>query len=102
LSKQLQNIIKKGAREVGVFLDQQQIRLFLIYLRELKEWNQKVNLTSLKDDESIIKNHFIDSLAIIPHLPPALSLLDMGSGAGFPGVPVKIARPPRVRRPKKS
>ena len=89
-----ESLIRSDAREVGVFLDRKQIRLFLIYLRELKEWNQKINLTSLKDDTSIIKNHFIDSLSIIPHLPSASSLLDMGSGAGFPGVPLKIVRPP--------
>jgi len=93
LSDSRESIIRTAAREVGIFLDQNQIQLFLIYLRELKEWNQKVNLTSLKDDTAIIKNHFIDSLSIIPHLPPAISLLDMGSGGGFPGVPVKIARP---------
>jgi len=93
LSDSRESIIRTAAREVGIFLDQKQIQLFLIYLRELKEWNQKVNLTSLKDDTAIIKNHFIDSLSIIPHLPPAISLLDMGSGGGFPGVPVKIARP---------
>jgi 16S rRNA (guanine527-N7)-methyltransferase len=93
LSDSRESIIRTAAREVGIFLDQKQIQLFLIYLRELKEWNQKVNLTSLKNDTAIIKNHFIDSLSIIPHLPPAISLLDMGSGGGFPGVPVKIARP---------
>ena len=93
MSDSRESIIRTAAREVGIFLDQKQIQLFLIYLRELKEWNQKVNLTSLKDDTAIIKNHFIDSLSIIPHLPPAISLLDMGSGGGFPGVPVKIARP---------
>ena len=93
MSDYQESIIRTDAREVGVFLDQKQIQLFLIYLRELKEWNQKVNLTSLKDDTSIIKNHFIDSLSIIPHLPSAISLLDMGAGAGFPGVPLKIARP---------
>lgn len=86
-------IIRTAASDVGLILDQKQIQLFLIYLRELKEWNQKINLTSLKKDASIIKNHFIDSLSIIPHLPSVTSLLDMGSGAGFPGVPVKIARP---------
>ena len=93
MSDERESIIRTGAREVGVFLNEKQIQLFLIYLRELKEWNQKVNLTSLKKDTAIIKNHFIDSLTIIPHLPSANSLLDMGSGAGFPGVPLKIARP---------
>jgi 16S rRNA (guanine527-N7)-methyltransferase len=93
LSKKLEDTLIEDAREVGVVLDQKQIQLFLIYLKELKEWSQKFNLTSLKEDTSIINNHFVDSLSIIPHLPSAISLLDMGSGAGFPGVPLKIARP---------
>ena len=93
MSSKLYEILQDDAREVGVLLDQKKIQMFLIYLRELKEWNQKINLTSHEEDAAIIKNHFIDSLAIIPHLPSPVSLLDLGSGAGFPGVPLKIARP---------
>jgi 16S rRNA (guanine527-N7)-methyltransferase len=69
------------------------IKMFLIYFGELKEWNQKIRLTSLKDDKTIIINHFVDSLSLIPHLPSAGCLLDLGSGAGFPGLPIKIVRP---------
>ena len=93
LLNHLEDTIKNGALGVGVFLDQKMIKKFLIYLKELNEWNQKINLTSLKQDEAIVTNHFIDSLAIIPHLPSAVSMLDLGSGAGFPGIPVKIAAP---------
>jgi 16S rRNA (guanine527-N7)-methyltransferase len=78
---------------VGVSLNQHMIHMFLAYLKELKEWNQKVNLTSLKEDEPIIVRHFIDSLSLVPYLPKKGSLLDLGSGAGFPGIPVKIVRP---------
>ena len=93
MSKEMEIILKEGAKEVGVFLDQQMIQRFLVYLKELKEWNQKVNLTSLKEDETIIIRHFIDSLSLVPYLPKKGSLLDLGSGAGFPGIPVKIVRP---------
>jgi 16S rRNA (guanine527-N7)-methyltransferase len=93
LSTHKEGILKNGARDVGVVLDQKMVQAFLLYLRELKEWNQKINLTSIKDDEAIIINHFIDSLSIIPHLPSTATLLDLGSGAGFPGVPLKIAAP---------
>jgi 16S rRNA (guanine527-N7)-methyltransferase len=93
LSAHIEDSLKNGAREVGVFLDQKMIQTFLVYLRELKNWNQKINLTSLKDDEAIVTNHFIDSLAVIPHLPFSATVLDLGSGAGFPGIPLKIAAP---------
>lgn len=89
----LEDILKSGAAEVGVQLNQQMMQMLLIYLDELKEWNQKINLTSLKDDTSIIIDHFIDSLSVVPHLPATGRLLDAGSGAGFPGLPIKIARP---------
>lgn len=93
MPEDLLNIILKGATDVGANLDQKMTEMFLIYLSELKLWNQKINLTSLKDDKSIIINHFIDSLSLIPHLPTSGCLLDLGSGAGFPGLPIKIASP---------
>ena len=93
MSKEMEIILKDGAEEVGVSLDQQIIHMFLVYLKELKEWNQKINLTSHKEDETIIIRHFIDSLSLVPYLPKKGSLLDLGSGAGFPGIPVKIVRP---------
>lgn len=93
MSSHIEAALNNGAREVGVILNQEMVRAFLLYLRELKEWNQKINLTSLKEDEAIVTNHFIDSLAIIPYLPSSATVLDLGSGAGFPGVPLKIASP---------
>ena len=93
MSSHLEGLIKNDASEVGVFLHQKMVQEFLIYLKELQEWNQKINLTSLTNDADIITTHFIDSLTIIPHLPPSVSMLDLGSGAGFPGIPVKIASP---------
>ncbi len=93
MSKYLEIILKEGARELGVSLNHETIQMFLLYLKELKEWNQKGNLTALKKDTAIISKHFIDSLSLVPHLPYKASLLDLGSGAGFPGIPVKIAKP---------
>ena len=86
-------ILKEGARELRVSLNHEMTQMFLVYLKELKEWNQKVSLTSLKKDAAIICKHFIDSLSLVPYLPFEASLLDLGSGAGFPGIPVKIAKP---------
>jgi 16S rRNA (guanine527-N7)-methyltransferase len=64
-----------------------------LYLEELKLWNARINLTGLKRDRDIVIKHFLDSLAILPFLDAPASLLDLGSGAGFPGLVLKLARP---------
>jgi 16S rRNA (guanine527-N7)-methyltransferase len=68
---------------------------FLLYLYELKRWNERVcNLTSLKNDEDIIVKHFFDSLLYLKVIPAGrLRIVDIGSGAGFPGFPIKLLRP---------
>ena len=76
-----------------------QLQQFFLYLRELKRWNQKINLTSIIGDKEIIVKHFIDSLSCSLAFPTmsdkrlAINLLDVGSGAGFPGIPLKIYFP---------
>ena len=78
-------------------LSENQINLFKIYLSELKEWNEKFNLVSFKTDEELIFRHFADSLSALKPLAklnkPDMSIVDLGSGAGFPGIPLKIAMP---------
>ncbi|MFZ5452711.1 MAG: 16S rRNA (guanine(527)-N(7))-methyltransferase RsmG [Thermodesulfobacteriota bacterium] len=66
---------------------------FRLYLEELQRWNARVNLTGLTTEQDIISKHFLDSLAVLPFLGEAASLADLGSGAGFPGLALKLARP---------
>ncbi|WP_084657764.1 16S rRNA (guanine(527)-N(7))-methyltransferase RsmG [Thermogemmatispora onikobensis] len=67
---------------------------FLRYREELLRWNERVNLTAIVDPEEVLTRHFLDSLAILTAVdPPTCRLLDIGSGAGFPGLPLKIVRP---------
>ena len=82
-----------GARAVGLRLTNNQLEKFFSYLSLLQTWNSKINLTSIKDPSSIIRLHFLDSLAITPFISPNSRMLDIGSGAGLPGIPVKIALP---------
>lgn len=71
------------------------VDLFLLYLSELKKWNKAYNLTALRDDKDIIIKHFFDSLLFMKVFPgtPIGNVCDVGSGAGFPGVPIGIVRP---------
>ena len=66
---------------------------FIIHLEELKRWNRKINLTSLEEDIDIIIKHFCDSLVLFPFMSPHIDVLDIGSGSGFPGLPLKVSEP---------
>ncbi len=63
------------------------------YLDLLLKWNARINLTAIRDPEEIVRRHFGESLFAARHLPPAQTLLDLGSGAGFPGLPIQLALP---------
>jgi 16S rRNA (guanine527-N7)-methyltransferase len=83
-----------GLQAIGCPCSQEQVGAFMLLLSELRKWNRTYNLTALKTDEDIIIKHILDSLLFLKALPhTALRLADAGSGAGFPGIPLKIARP---------
>lgn len=88
-------LLHKGANDLGVSLNIEQINSVFIYLAELRKWNQKINLTAITNEEDIIIKHVLDSLSYVHGFSPGpgLRLLDMGSGAGFPALPIKIAHP---------
>jgi 16S rRNA (guanine527-N7)-methyltransferase len=87
------DLLQEGAAILGVRLPPQALDNFRIYLGELQRWNARVNLTGLKTDRDIVIKHFLDSLAVLPYLGDAASLADLGSGAGFPGLALKLAQP---------
>lgn len=78
---------------LGVELQEECIHLFADYLKELQDWNRSVRLVSRADSETVLWAHFLDSLALVPLIQREGPLLDVGSGGGFPGIPVKIAKP---------
>ncbi len=84
-----------GAMRLGIKLTTSQICQFKIYSDELLKWNKKINLTRITNAKQIIIKHFLDSLIYLKGIekPSECKLLDIGSGAGFPGVPIKIAIP---------
>lgn len=86
-------ILVEGAKAFGVHLNEEAIGAFDLFLKELIKWNRKINLTAIRTEKDVVTKHFIDSLSVHPYLRGACSLLDLGSGAGFPGIPLKIADP---------
>ncbi len=82
-------------KELGVSLTDKQIEQFLIYYELLTEWNSFMNLTAITEYEDVLKKHFVDSVSLIQAVDvrKELTLIDVGTGAGFPGLALKIAYP---------
>lgn len=96
--KEDENILIDGAQKMEINLHKEQIKKFFRYLELLVQWNQKINLTSLKTSREIIIKHFLDSIGCIKAInkytdTEGINLIDVGAGAGFPGVPIKIICP---------
>lgn len=96
-------LLKKGLNELGFLYSEDQIDTFMTFLHELKKWNRVYSLTALKTDEDIIIKHFLDSILYLKAISPSplrgegwgegLKIADAGTGAGFPGIPIKIIKP---------
>ncbi len=91
----LSSLIHECSTNIGITLSSEQVHLFIRYLRHLQIWNRSINLTTIISDEEIVVKHFVDSFAALNAVTinSGSRLLDVGTGAGFPGVPLKIARP---------
>ena len=88
-SKYIDDLINK-AKQISVEITEKEANMFYEYDKLLLDWNEKINLTAITDEREIILKHFIDSLTINRYIENADNVMDIGTGAGFPGVPLKI------------
>ena len=90
-----ENTLRRGCEALGIILTDEQVRQFLTYYEFLVEKNQVMNLTAITEYEEVVQKHFVDSLSIVKvcDMKQVQTLIDVGTGAGFPGVPIKIAFP---------
>jgi 16S rRNA (guanine527-N7)-methyltransferase len=85
--------LSDGLVQMGIGLDATQQDRLLAYLRLIEKWNRVHNLTAVREPERMVVHHLLDSLSVLPYIAQAASLLDVGTGAGLPGIPLAIARP---------
>ena len=78
------------SKEIGIMLNEKQIEKYYEYMNLLLEWNEKINLTAITEQNDIILKHFVDSMTVLEYLGNAKDIIDVGTGAGFPGIPIAI------------
>ncbi len=86
-------LLRKGAAILGLHISSAQLLCFHHHMTEMLYWNRKINLTAITNPEDIAIKHFLDAIAPVDRIPPGGRILDVGTGAGFPGIPIKILRP---------
>lgn len=89
------DLMKIAANDVGMEFTEAQYEQFIKYMRLLQEWNEKINLTAITEDEEVVKKHFIDCIKAFKSdaIKNAKTIIDVGTGAGFPGLPIAIMNP---------
>lgn len=89
----IRQTLEKGALAMGLPISEENILAFELFVDELRKWNRTINLTAIKREDEIAVKHVIDSLVMARYVLDGERVLDIGSGAGFPAIPLKIAKP---------
>lgn len=95
MDEAIKKLLTRGGAKLGLALTEAQIEHFITYLNELKRWNRKANLVGFRTDEAVVRHGILESLTLLKafEVKPNLRLIDVGTGAGLPGIPLKIAAP---------
>ena len=91
--EEFERLMLEYGQKINIKFTEEQLNKFYEYMNLLLEWNEKINLTAITEPKDVILKHFIDSLTINKYLKENRTLADVGTGAGFPGIPLKILRP---------
>ena len=89
----MKTFLKELSKKINIDLSDEMVEQFFLYKKLLLEWNEKINLTAITEETDILIKHFIDSLTIEKYISSGAKIIDVGTGAGFPGIPLKIVRP---------
>lgn len=90
---EFEKIFIEESKKNNIELDNSKILTFYTYMNEVLEWNNKINLTAITEEKMFIVKHFVDSLTVNKYIKDCNSIIDIGTGAGFPGMPLKIMNP---------
>lgn len=93
MNQRAKDLLISGARELGIELTKEQAQRLDQFAEELKKWNKKINLTAITDDDGIALKHLVDSLSLLKVVRGPGKMLDIGSGGGFPCIPVQVVAP---------
>ena len=88
--KEFEKEILENSKEINVVITEDEIKSLYQYMKLMLEWNKNINLTAITDEKEVIIKHFIDSISINKYIKEANKIMDIGTGAGFPGIPLKI------------
>lgn len=87
---EFKKILYEECRKIDINLTETELNIFYKYMKGILEWNNKINLTAITDEKMFIVKHFVDSLTVNQFISDEESIIDVGTGAGFPGIPLKI------------
>lgn len=88
--KEFEKEILENSKEINIIITEKEIKSLYKYMKLMLEWNKNINLTAITDEKEVIIKHFIDSISINKYIKEANKIMDIGTGAGFPGIPLKI------------
>lgn len=93
MDKEFELKMVKLLKQIGIELKEEDVKKYFQYMKLLLEWNENINLTAITEMDDVILKHFVDSMTVLKYIDENSRLVDVGTGAGFPGIPIAIMKP---------